>query len=29
MSHQGAMWLERPEREDEEQPTKLLDALSP
>ncbi|HTH49081.1 MAG TPA: methyltransferase domain-containing protein [Candidatus Limnocylindria bacterium] len=27
MSHQGAMWLERPEREDEEQPTKLLDAL--
>lgn len=27
MSHQGAMWLERPEREEEEQPTKLLDAL--
>ena len=27
MSHQGAMWLERPEREDEEQPTQLLDAL--
>lgn len=27
MSHQGAMWLERPEREEEEQPTQLLDAL--
>jgi precorrin-6B methylase 2 len=27
MSHQGAMWLERPEREEEEQPTKLLEAL--
>ena len=27
MSHQGAMWLERPEREEEEQPTQLLAAL--
>jgi len=27
MSHQGAMWLERPEREEEEQPTQLLEAL--
>jgi ubiquinone/menaquinone biosynthesis C-methylase UbiE len=27
MSHQGAMWLEREEREDEEQPTRLLAAL--
>ena len=27
MSHQGAMWLERPEREEEEQPTRLLEAL--
>lgn len=28
MSHQGAMWLERAEREDEEQPSRLLDALA-
>ena len=27
MSHQGAMWLERPEREEEEQPTVLLESL--
>ena len=27
MSHQGAPWLERPEREDEERPTRLLEAL--
>ncbi len=27
MSHQGAMWLERPEREEEEQPTRLVEAL--
>ena len=27
MSHQGAMWLERPEREEEEQPTRLLESL--
>lgn len=27
MSHQGAMWLERPEREEEEQPTLLLESL--
>jgi protein-L-isoaspartate O-methyltransferase len=27
MGHQGAGWLERPEREREEQPAKLLDAL--
>jgi ubiquinone/menaquinone biosynthesis C-methylase UbiE len=27
MGHQGAGWLERPEREKEEQPAKLLDAL--
>jgi ubiquinone/menaquinone biosynthesis C-methylase UbiE len=27
MGHQGAGWLERPEREKEEQPTKLLEAL--
>lgn len=27
MSHQGAMWLEREEREEEEQPARLLEAL--
>jgi ubiquinone/menaquinone biosynthesis C-methylase UbiE len=27
MGHEGADWLDRPEREREEQPTKLLDAL--
>jgi ubiquinone/menaquinone biosynthesis C-methylase UbiE len=27
MGHEGADWLDRPEREQEEQPTKLLDAL--
>src|SRR5438105_8211756 len=27
MGHQAAGWLERPEREQEEQPTKLLDTL--
>src|SRR5215207_1787030 len=27
MGHQGAGWLERPEREREEQPTKLMKAL--
>jgi precorrin-6B methylase 2 len=27
MTHHGAMWLERPEREEEEQPTKLIEAL--
>ena len=27
MSHQGAMWLERPEREEEEQPTRLIESL--
>ncbi len=27
MGHQGAGWLERPEREKEEQPTKMLEAL--
>lgn len=27
MGHEGAGWLERPEREEEEQPTKLLQAL--
>jgi SAM-dependent methyltransferase len=27
MTHLGADWLERPEREDEERPSKLLDAL--
>src|SRR2546426_9862447 len=27
MGHQAADWLERPEREDEEQPEKMLDAL--
>jgi ubiquinone/menaquinone biosynthesis C-methylase UbiE len=27
MGHQAAEWLDRPEREQEEQPTKLLDAL--
>ncbi|HEV2949650.1 MAG TPA: class I SAM-dependent methyltransferase, partial [Gemmataceae bacterium] len=27
MGHQAADWLERPEREKEEQPTKLIDAL--
>lgn len=27
MTHQGAMWLERPEREEEEQPTRLIEAL--
>src|SRR6266852_5312368 len=27
MGHQAAEWLERPEREQEEQPNKLLDAL--
>src|SRR5258708_29620370 len=27
MGHQAAGWLERPEREKEEQPTKLLEAL--
>ncbi len=27
MGHQGAMWLEREEREEEEQPTRLLEAL--
>ncbi len=28
MGHEGAEWLDRPEREAEEQPTKLLDALA-
>src|SRR5438876_10664024 len=27
MGHQAAGWLERPEREEEEQPTKLIEAL--
>lgn len=27
MTHHGAMWLERPEREEEEQPSRLLEAL--
>lgn len=27
MTHHGASWLERPEREEEEQPSKLVDAL--
>src|SRR6266446_4817090 len=27
MGHQAAEWLDRPEREQEEQPTKLLEAL--
>jgi precorrin-6B methylase 2 len=27
MGHQGAAWLERPEREQEEEPSKLVDAL--
>ncbi len=27
MTHHGAMWLERPEREEEEQPAKLIEAL--
>src|SRR5689334_22920553 len=27
MGHQGADWLERPEREQEEQPTKMLEQL--
>src|SRR5437762_13972638 len=29
MGHQAAGWLDRPEREKEEQPTRLLDALKP
>lgn len=28
MSHQGASWLERPEREEEEQPSRLVEALA-
>jgi precorrin-6B methylase 2 len=27
MTHHGAMWLERPEREEEEQPSRLIEAL--
>src|SRR5207253_7321179 len=29
MGHEAAGWLDRPEREQEEQPTKLLDTLKP